>query len=262
MSMRTLSTLGLIAALGTTALAGPVANPAGTLTSELTGGPASDPLGVALQNLGNQLGGSGGFVDNPFPAIHPSSQQSLSLRMIGAAGASGFVNSLGDVVVQVNAGLQSLGTNSVGRQILGQVRQYYTPDNKDWVEVEIRTADGGPLVPVNQTISGQPVIAFGWEVGRTDPIDWHPWWSSVVVPANGATATFFGPGGNSSLNHTPELVGAGGGAWNGVDTDNMAIPLGDLFSRIQIRYQVNPVPAPAALGVLGLALGLRSRRRR
>jgi hypothetical protein len=76
------------------------------------------------------------------------------------------------------------------------------------------------------------------------------------------TATFFGPGGNISHNHTNELVGPGGGAWNGVDTDNMLVPLGDLFSRVLIKYQVNPVPAPAALGVLGLGLGLAGRRRR
>lgn len=254
----------LLAVVAGAALAGPT--PTGgttTLLSEHSGGNAIDPLGTALQNLGGALGGGGGTIDSPIPAIHPSSQQSLSLRMLGSGGARGFVNSLGDVVVQVNTGFQNLGTNSAGKQILGQVRQYFTPDNRDWVEIEYKTADGtSPLVPVNATVSGQAVIAYGWELGRTDPIDWLPWWTSVTVPANGVTATFFGPGGNISLNHTSELVGGGGGVWNGTDTDNMLIPLGDLFNRVLVKYQVNPVPAPAALAVVGLGLGLASRRRR
>lgn len=246
------------------ALAGPTLEPSnsGTLLSELAGGPAADPLGVALQNIRLQLGGGGSIDNPPIPAIHPTSEQSLSLRMLGSGGARGFVNSLGDVVVQVNSGFQNLGNNAAGKQILGQVRQYFTPDNRDWVEVEYKTVDGTALVPVNTTVGGQQVVAFGWEVGRTDPIDWLPWWTSVQVPALGATATFFGPGGNVSVNHTPELVGAGGGPWDGRDEDNMLIPLGDLFSRVLVRYQVNPVPAPAALGVLGLGLGLATRRRR
>jgi hypothetical protein len=258
--MSTRIALIITAALAGSALAGPVGLPSASGTNQA--GAGLDPVGVTLQNLGGMLGG-GGTTDDPlFPAIHPSSHQSLSLRVLGAGNAQGFANSLGDVVVKVNTGFQNLGTNSAGNQILGQVRQYYTPDDRDWVEVEFKTANGAPLVPVNMTIAGQSVIAFGWEVGRTDPIDWHPWWTSVEIPAGGVTATFFGPGGNISHNHTPELVGAGGGAWNGVDTDNSLIPLGDLFSRVLIKYQVNPVPAPAALGVLGLGLGLAGRRRR
>lgn len=225
-----------------------------------------DEIGAALTGLRSQLsrgGGMGGLTDDPLiPAVHPGSVASLSLRMLGLGGASGFVNSLGEVNVLVNSGFQNMGVNPAGRQIVGQFRQFFTPDNRDFIEIEYKTIDGSPLVPVGTMVSGQVAIAYGWEVGATNPIDWHEFWERVDVPENGAIATFFGPGGNSSVNHTPELVGPLGGPWNGVDTDNLLIALGDLFDRVLIRYQVNPIPAPSALLAVGAGLGLAFRRRR
>jgi hypothetical protein len=182
--------------------------------------------------------------------------------MLGIGSASGFVNSLGDVPVAINSGFQNLGTNPAGKQILGQFRQYFDVSDKNFIEMEFKTADGSPLVPVGTTVGGQTVFAYGWEIGATDAIDWYDFWDYVEVPANGALATLNGLGAPSSINHTAELVGPLGGQWSGVDTDNMLLPLGDLFNRVRIRYEVVPVPAPSALAALGLSLGLATRRRR
>lgn len=253
------------------ALAGPVVLSSGSAASGPTlggetGSSGYNALGAALDGLRAQLdpsGGMGGMTDDPtFPAARQTSLQSLSLRMLGFNGATGFANSFGEVVVQLNTGYQSLGVNPAGRAVQGQVRQYFTPDERNFIEATIRTVDQSPLVPVGTTVSGQTVVAFGWEVGRTDPIDWLSLWTHVDVPANGAIATFSGPGGQVSINHTPELVGAGGGAWNGSDPDNLLISLGDLFHTVRIVYEVQPVPAPAGLALLGVAAGLGARRRR
>lgn len=234
--------------------------------SELMGGPAADRLGTALSNLRTQMGGGGsggGFTDDPpVPAAHPSSIQSMSLRMLGLGGATGFVNSLGEVDVQLNTGFHSLGTNPAGKQLLGQVRQFIAPDNRIYIEAEYKTSDGTALVPVSTTVGGQPAVAYGWELGTTNPIDWYVFWDYVNVPQDGAIASFFGPGGNASVNHTPELVGPLGGPWDGRDSDNMLIALGDLFNRVLIRYEVQPVPTPSVMGLAGIGLALAGRRRR
>jgi len=257
--MSTRIALAIIAGLAATpALAGPVSDPT-------TGGPLnpSNELTTALTNLRNQVGGEPGvsFMDD-FPAAHPNSDQSMSLRMFGVGGGSGFVNSLGEVIVRMGTGFQNLGTNAAGKQILAQIRQFEDPTGRRFIEAEYKTADASALVPVGTTVAGQAVVAYGWEVGATDPIDWLSLWTSINIPANGATVTLFGPGGNSSLNHTPELVGPGGGLWNGVDKDNPAIALGDLFGRVLIRYEVQPIPAPAGLAALAAGLGLAAGRRR
>lgn len=258
--MSTRITLAIIAGLvATPALAGPVADPT-------AGNGLNNELHAALSNLRNQAGGepggwNGGTTDD-FPAAYPSSVQSLSLRMFGVGGASGFVNSLGEVNVLMGSGFQNLGNNAAGKQVLGQIRQIEDPNGRRFIEVEYKTADSTALVPVGTTVAGQAVVAYGWEVGATNPIDWLPLWTHVNVPVNGVSVSLFGPGGNASLNHTPELVGPNGGQWNGVDADNPAITLGDLFSRALIRYEVQPVPAPAGLAALAAGLGLVSRRRR
>lgn len=251
------------------ALAGPTAPQRAEPGSTQPIGPSIE-LDSALSSLRTQLGaeyagGSGGFTDDPlpiFPAAYQTSVQSLSLRMFGSGGASGFVNSLGEVNVLMNSGFQSLGTNPAGKQVVGQIRQFFDPNNRNFIEAEFKTSDGSALVPVGTTVGGQVAIAYGWEVGATDPIDWLTYWTHVNVPAGGAIVSLFGPGGNSNLNHTPELVGPNGGQWNGSDSNNPAITLGDLFNRVLIRYEVQPVPAPAGLGALAMGVGLAARRRR
>ncbi|MEZ6233933.1 MAG: hypothetical protein R3B68_07065 [Phycisphaerales bacterium] len=272
---------GIVASLATATLADPTVSrrvdatgqQATTFLSDHAGYARAEVLGAQLAGLRSQLdpsgnlgaGAGGGFTDDPpASATLSNSTQSLSLRMLGINNAQGFVNSLGSVDVVINSGFQSLGTNPAGVEIVGRVRQFFTPDDRDFIEIQIETANGSPLVPIGTTVGGQTAVAFGWELGTTNAVDFRPFYTSINIPANGAMATFSGPGGQNTVNHTPELVGVGGGEWNGVDTDNLLIPLGDLYSRVLVRYQLNPAPVPAPAGLVAVAMagGLVSRRRR
>ncbi|MCB9841219.1 MAG: hypothetical protein H6809_06190 [Phycisphaeraceae bacterium] len=279
-ALRILVAAGLAASIAGTALADPTASrrvdatgqQATTFLSDHAGYSSAEVLGAQLAGLRSQLDpsgtmgtGGGGFTDDPpASATTPGSTQSLGLRMLGINGAQGFVNSFGNVDLVINSGFQSLGTNPSGVEIVGRVRQFFTPDDRDFIEIQIETANGSPLVPIGTTVGGQTAVAFGWELGATNAVDFRPFYTSINIPANGAMATFTGPGGQNTINHTPELVGPNGGEWNGVDTDNLLIPLGDLYNRVLVRYQLNPspVPAPAGLVAVAMAGGLVAGRRR
>lgn len=191
-----------------------------------------------------------------------AANEKASFAVVGYAGSltQGFVNSNGHVLVQNGTGFQAIGTTASGNDVIEVKWDEVALPTGNFIDVIFRTRNGSDIVPYGTQLAGQPTAFWGWNVGSSDQIDFAGWvtefkliratWSYSLNRGNS-----FIPGGNhTSRQNSP---------WNGFDPGDLLDGqfVGAGINAFQIRYQLELIPTPGALAVLGIA-GLATRRRR
>ncbi|MFI4917882.1 MAG: hypothetical protein ACIAS6_15415 [Phycisphaerales bacterium JB060] len=131
------------------------------------------------------------------------------------------------------------------------------------LQFEFRSRDGSPLVPSDHLIEGEEAAFIGWEIGRSDPIEFLDFTGDIDVIEYKVFVSE-----NGGIDFTVfDLTSSFLNPWDGVDlgrTIPLRTPGGPVeYNLMIVEYEYTyTVPAPATLTLLsGLGLaGLRRRR--
>jgi hypothetical protein len=156
---------------------------------------------------------------------------------------------------------ESMGAQFEGREVRISSSQSLLPNGNQLIHFEAFMADGGPFVPVGATVAGATINALQFDIGTpnapADPVNFNL--PITIVGAQfvvtNATTTFgpFAPL-TASPNGNDLTVRAGVQAGTNITTFGI--------NRFIIDVEVQKIPAPGALGLLGLGGLIAARRRR
>ncbi|MCC6677226.1 MAG: hypothetical protein IT436_08780 [Phycisphaerales bacterium] len=232
-----------LALASTTAFAGPV-----TL---------NDVSARFFESGGQQAAGlegqAGGYTPREFPggSVLPGDQASMSLTMPGGQ----FINEGGEKKVTRAGAPISIGKNRNGvGNILAAWDEIFAGDTR-YIQALWQTDNGEDILPL-----GAPSFFWGWHLGLTDPVEFNPFITNVEVKT--ATLALSRDSGASFFT----LFSIKGGlpnpaSWDGKDPGIFQSSAGNGINLILALYEIDPVPAPAALPAFALA-GLAAARRR
>ncbi len=190
-----------------------------------------------------------------------NAKASFSVTGYSGSLSQGFVNSGGHTLVQVGSEFQSIGTNVSGSDEIETKWTEAALPTGNFIDVIFRTRHGSDLVPLGTQVGGQTVAFWGWNVGKTAPIQFESWVTDYTLIR--ATWSFSLNGGNSFIpggNHTARQANPWGGFDPGELLDGQYIGAG--VNAISVRYQIELIPAPGATALLGMGGLLATRRRR
>jgi hypothetical protein len=191
---------------------------------------------------------------------------SLSLVMQSLTGKRQSVNVPGNesphVLVTKGPSFTDIGSNrfSPSGRILASWDEVVS-SNLFIVRIRIKSSDGSQFLPTGAMVDGDPVLAWTWNVGLTDPINFQDWVTSVKVTS--ATARFSYDSGATyragSLNFTNSLPTD---QWSpAIDNGVLRSTVGDGTNAMLLEYKLLVVPTPGVGVALVGGLGLLSRRR-
>ncbi len=130
------------------------------------------------------------------------------------------------------------------------------------LQFEFRSRDGSALVPSDYLIEGEEAEFIGWEIGRSDPVEFLDFTGDIEVIEYKVFVSE-----NGGIDFTVyDLTSSFLNPWDGVDfgrTIPLRTPGGPVeYNLMIVEYEYTyTVPAPATLAVMG-GLGLASLRRR
>lgn len=192
-----------------------------------------------------------------------AANERASFAVMGYTGslAQGFVNSSGHTMVQVGSEFQSIGTTPKGTDVIEAKWSEVALATGNFIDVIFRTRHGADIVPLGTQTAGQTAAFWGWNVGKTDAIQFQSWVTDFTLIR--ATWSFSLNGGNSFIpggNHTARQSTP----WNGFDPGNLLDGqyIGAGVNALQVRYQIELIPAPSAAALLGMGGLVATRRRR
>lgn len=229
--------------LASTAYAGPVSlNDVSARFFETGGQQAS--------GLEEELGG-GGQREFPGGSVKAGDKASMSLTMPSGQ----YINQDGDKAVERGGAPVSIGKNRNGvGNILAAWDEINTGSGR-YIQALWQTDNGEDILPL-----GAPSFFWGWKFGMSDPVEFLPFVTNVEVKT--ATLALSRDSGASFFT----LFSIKGGisnpaSWDGKDPGIFQSSAGNGINLVLALYEIDPVPAPAALSVFGLA-GLAVGRRR
>lgn len=195
----------------------------------------------------------GGYTPREFPggSVKPGDEASMSLTMPGGQ----FINQDGDKKVARSAAPVSIGKNRNGvGNILAAWDEIDTGSGR-FIQALWQTDNAEDILPL-----GAPSFFWGWQFGMSDAVEFNPFVTNVEVKS--ATLALSRDSGASFFT----LFSIKGGlsnplSWDGKDPGIFQSSAGNGINLILAMYEIEPVPAPAALSLLGLA-GLTAARRR
>lgn len=192
-----------------------------------------------------------------------SLSEKASFAVVGYSGTlqQGFVNSNGHVLVQNGSGFQSIGSTQNGLDTIEAKWNEVILPTGNFVDVVFRTRLGSDLVPLGSTTGGAPTAFWGWKIGSTDSIEMMPWVTEYNLVR--ATWSYSTNGGTSFIpgaNHTSRQQNP----WQGVDPGDLVGSqlVGAGVNAFSVRFQIELIPAPGSLALLGMAGLITTRRRR
>lgn len=186
-----------------------------------------------------------------------------SFSVIGYSGSlsQGFMNADGQKLIQIGTGFQEIGTKAGGTDTYEVKWSEQALATGNFIDVIFRTRNGTDMVPLGSTSAGHPVAFWGWNVGKTDQINMQGWVSEFTLVR--ATWSYSLNGGASFIpggNHT----GRQADPWAGSDPGELLNSpyIGAGINAIQVRYQLELLPTPSSMALLGLGGLITTRRRR
>lgn len=162
-----------------------------------------------------------------------------------------------------NFGLtESMGLQFQQRDVIISSSQGILPNGNQLIRFICEMADGGPFVPVGATVGGQTINALQFDIGTpnapADPVDFLA--PGIVIVGHGFivqnASTTFGPfsGLAASPNGNDLTYRAGVQAGSNITTFEIL--------RFVVEVEVQKIPAPGAMALLGLGGLMAARRRR
>jgi hypothetical protein len=157
---------------------------------------------------------------------------------------------------------ESMGMQFEGREVRIASSQTDLANGNQLIRFTCYMGDGGPFVPVGATVGGQTINALQFDVGTpnapADPVNFNVAAISIVSHSfivQSATTTF-GPfaGGAGSPGGNDLTYRAGVQAGTNITTFGIA--------RFVIEVEIQKIPAPGALALMGLGGLVAARRRR
>lgn len=131
------------------------------------------------------------------------------------------------------------------------------------IQIEIRSRDGGALVPSSLMIGESPAEFIGWEIGVSDPIEFLPFAGDVNVTQYKVFVSE-----NRGIDFTVfDLTSSFRNPWDGTDVGRvlpLRTPGGPVNYNLMIleyTYEYT-IPSPGGVALLGATWLLASRRRR
>lgn len=192
-----------------------------------------------------------------------SANEKASFAVVGYSGSlqEGFVNSNGHVVVQNGTGFQTIGTTQNGLDTIEVKWNEVVLPTGNFIDVVFRTRLGSDLVPLNSTTGGQPTAFWGWKIGSTDSIEMSSWVTDYnLVRASWSYSTNGGTNFVPGASHTSRQQNP----WQGFDPGDLVGGglVGAGVNSFSVRFEIELIPAPGSLALLGLAALTTNRRRR
>ncbi len=187
---------------------------------------------------------------------------SFKLVMFGDLGSTVNINQTGNVNITRGGAGVSMGTNVNGTSlVMGKWDEIDNPNNPatHLVVAELWTAGKDDLMPFGIVKNNENFFFWTWNVGTSNPISFtnnstvHLFSARIQmirVEPNSSQTTLA----NKSITDLPTN-------WNGVDDGQTQTLVGQGMNMIRLTYEIELVPAPASLGLAGLA-GLAIKRRR
>jgi len=190
-------------------------------------------------------------------AVANGDYASLSLYMYVNQNLGAYVNSGGEVEIQRNLGLSSLGMNSNRSDTILASWEENVGQSTNTVQVVWKTLAGGELIPDGTKIQGEDVQFIGWRVGAFDPVTFRPW----VTQANLISVTVgYSIDSGATINYF-DITPSFNNPWDGTDFGKtLPFFIADGANYLTTVYEFTPIPAPGALAIVGLA-ALGSARR-
>lgn len=235
-------------ACASSALAGPVdPQVVGQNFLNFTGGGQ-----IVTPGLEEEKSSTGGQREFPGGSVKPGDQASMSLTMPGGL----FINEDGDKKVTRGGAPVSIGRNRNGLGNILAAWDEFTSSGGRFIQAIWQTDNGEDILPL-----GSPSFFWGWQFGVTDRVEFNPFVTNVEVVT--ATLALSRDSGASFFT----LFSIKGGVpdpsdWAGFDPGIFQSSAGNGINLVLARYEINPVPAPAALSTMGLAGLFATRRRR
>ena len=205
---------------------------------------------------------SGGYEDRTpgQRGVRSADLASVSLNVTTLNGLNHPVNLGGDTAVLRGPTFVTLGAHRFGTaDVLAQWDEVVN-SGRTFVNLAIKSSNEAGLIPAGASVDGSGIATWNWRFGLTDPVDYEPSVTSVVLRS--ATAFYSRNGGRSffssqifSPNLPPNFM-------PGRDPGVPLVTAGDGTNYVLLRYEIDvTVPAPSALGLLaGTALAFRRRR--
>lgn len=208
----------------------------------------------------------GGYDDRdegqPFDGVVQGDSATMSLKMYDLNSQVVSINANGNQDVVRGPAFTALGLNRNGTsQVLGSWDSVISGNRMFIVAIFKLTQISDQFMPPGANNNGVPAFAWTWNFGTTNPISWQPFVTSVQVTQ--AIAAFSNDLGvsytNGSIDFTANMPA---GQWVPGSDFGLLIPtFGDGTNAIALSYELNIVPAPASLAIMG-TLSLAAFRRR
>lgn len=164
--------------------------------------------------------------------------------------------------ILVDQAFQSIGPLLGGPDIVEAKWSEIRGDGLNVLQFEFRSRDGSPLVPADHLIGGEEAEFIGWEIGRSDPIEFLDFTGDITVTEYKVFVSE-----NGGIDFTVyDLTSSFLNPWDGVDfgrTIPLRTPGGPVeYNLMIVEYEyAYTVPAPASMALLG-GFGLMGMRRR
>ncbi len=166
--------------------------------------------------------------------------------------------------VQIDQAFASIGPLLGGPDVVEARWREIRGDGVNNLQFEFRSRDGSALVPSDHLIGGEEAEFIGWEIGRSDPIEFLDFAGDINVIEYKVFVSE-----NGGIDFTVfDLTSSFVNPWDGVDfgrTLPLRTPGGPVeYNLLIVEYEYEyTVPAPATLTLLGgLGLAGIGRRRR
>lgn len=164
--------------------------------------------------------------------------------------------------IQLDQAFQSIGPLLGGPDVVQAKWSEVRGFGENVLQFEIRSRDGGALVPDGLLVGTEEAEFIGWEIGVGDPIEFLPFTGDITVTEYKVFVSE-----NGGIDFTVfDLTSSFSNPWDGVDmgrTLPLRTPSGTVNYNVMIieyTYEYT-IPAPGGLVALGVA-GLMAHRRR